>query len=42
MKSIIVSLAIIGVTILMMCVVYKQVTGGNFLKDLIRDIFAKG
>ncbi len=42
MRGLIVALVIMGVVILLMCSMYKRVTGGNFLKDLARDIFKKG
>ncbi len=42
MLGLIVALGIMGMVILLMCSVYKRVTGGNFLKDLVHDIFTKG
>ncbi len=41
MYGLIIAVLIMSVTILLMCVVYKKVTGGNFLKDLFRDLFKK-
>lgn len=42
MKGLFVALAILGTTVILMCVVYKRVTGRYFLKDLFYDIFTKG
>ena len=42
MSGLIAALTIIGAILLIMCVVYKRVTGGHLLKDLFCDIFLKG
>lgn len=42
MRGLIAALIVMGLVILLMCSVYKREAGGNFFKDLVRDIFKKG
>lgn len=42
MWGLIAALIVMGLVILLMCSVYKRETGGDFFKDLARDIFKKG
>ena len=42
MRGLIAALIVMGLVILLMCSVYKRETGGNFFKDLARDIFKRG
>lgn len=42
MWGLIAAFIVMGLVILLMCSVYKRETGGDFFKDLARDIFKKG